>query len=416
MTRRLLVLRAVVQPRIVPAALALVVLLIVVGCTPQFSPDSTQAPSVATTASPAGSPTPAPSPSPSASPTLPPAAQPLAPAQPGADPLTTLAWVFTPVFWLMFNLLVLFDTLTGNIAIAIVLLTLVIRLVLVPIYRRQLVSQKQLQLIQPELQEITRRYKGDRQRQMQAQQDFYKERGIHPASGCLPLLLSLFLLLPMYQVIREGLTNYDPSGMSLIPLACDPAPIIETVDGNQVVTNPCLDPVAFGVDWSVAEVFASLPIPFLGVSLGLSFLAILSALLQLVASRMTLPSSRTGRPDDANTRTQRQMVLFLPFISIIYGAWLPAGLFLYWIVSTLFSVGQQYLIIGWGGMFPLLGWDPAFARDHSPRFPVAVPAPKQPTAKDATAAPSRPSPPPPRTPPSATIRSRGRSRRRGRRR
>ena len=66
-------------------------------------------------------------------------------------------------------------------------------------------------------------------------------------------------------------------------------------------------------------------------------------------------------------------MLFLPFISIFYGGFLPAGLFIYWIVSTLFSLIQQYLIIGWGGMFPLLGWDPAFARAHKPRFPVAIP-------------------------------------------
>ena len=74
--------------------------------------------------------------------------------------------------------------------------------------------------------------------------------------------------------------------------------------------------------------------------------------------------------DDQNTRIQRQMALLFPFISLTYGSLLPAGLFLYWIVSTLFTIVQQYLIIGWGGMFPLFGWNPGFARDHSPRFPV----------------------------------------------
>ncbi len=398
-------------------AISVVVIVALAACTPQFSPSTAPTTSVeassgsSASGAPTASPAPSPSPSPVASPTIPPAAIPLEPAQPGTNPISTLSWLFTPIFWALFNVLVIYDQLMGNIAIAIILLTLTMRLVLVPIYRRQLVSQKQLQLIQPEMREVMRRYKGDRQKQMQAQQEFYKERGVHPASGCLPLVLSLFLLLPMYQVISQGLTNYDPSAMSIIPLDCDPAPEIAIENGHEVVTNPCLNPVAFGVNWSVASTFAEVKIPIVGFTLGLSFLAIASALLQLVASRMTLPSSRDGAPMDPNTRTQRQMVIFLPLISIVYGGFLPAGLFLYWIFSTLFSIGQQYLIIGWGGMFPILGWDPPFARDHTPRFPVAVPAPKQPQDKDAADGTPRPNPPPRRTEPSATIRPRGRSRR-----
>jgi YidC/Oxa1 family membrane protein insertase len=309
--------------------------------------------------------------------------------------------------------MVAFDLLTSNIAVAIVLLTITVRVVLVPIYRRQLVSQKQMQLIQPELREIQRRHKGDRTKAMEAQQALYKERGVHPASGCLPLVLTLFLLFPMYQVISQGLTNYDISGMTFLPVQCDPAPVIETVNGQPTVINPCLDPFAFGINWSVPEVFLAIPIPIVNFTLGLSFLAILSAAVQLVASRMTLPSSRDGRMDDPNTRTQRQMVLFLPLISIIYGGLLPAGLFLYWIFSTIFSIIQQYLIIGWGGMFPLLGWDPEFARNHTPRFPVPHPTAKpRPNPDDPTARPVEPT----RTSaPDDTIRRRGRSSRRGRR-
>ena len=54
-------------------------------------------------------------------------------------------------------------------------------------------------------------------------------------------------------------------------------------------------------------------------------------------------------------------MLFLPLISVVYGGFLPAGLFIYWIVATIFPIVQQYLIVGWGSMFPLFGWTPAFA-------------------------------------------------------
>ena len=117
-----------------------------------------------------------------------------------------------------------------------------------------------------------------------------------------------------------------------------------------------------------AVTYLSLPI----LGFGISILAIVSALLQLVQSRMTLPP-RDPTNDDPNTRIQRQTMLFLPLISILYGGFLPAGLFIYWIDATIFSIVQQYLIVGWGGMFPLFGWTPAFAADHTPRFPVAMP-------------------------------------------
>jgi len=113
-------------------------------------------------------------------------------------------------------------------------------------------------------------------------------------------------------------------------------------------------------------------LPVLG--LGISVLALISAGLNVVQSRMALPPASQAS-DDPGSRAQRQTMLFIPLISIFYGGLLPAGLFIYWIVATVFSIVQQYLITGWGGMFPIFGWHPSWAADHTPRFPVAVPAP-----------------------------------------
>ena len=346
----------------------------------------------------------------------PPAGIPLTPAPLNPDPFSLLAWLFTPIFQVFFVTLVLLDRLTGNIAIAIILLTLLIKIVLIPIFRRQLVSTRRMQLIAPEVKEIQRRFKGDRAKIQQATAQLYKERGIS-AAGCLPVLLQMLLLIPLYSVFSQGLTNYDVQpmmdvfGIRILELGCDAAPIFGP---NATVLNPCLNPVAFGVNWGVPEVFLGSPGALFS---GLSFLAILSSLTQLVASRMTMPAASAS--DDQNARTQRQMAIFLPFISLIYGSILPAGLFLYWIGSTIFSIVQQYLIIGWGGMFPLFGWTPRFAVDHQPRFPVA--APTAPTAPSREAgAPSRTSPERSALDRSAsaqsTIRQRGRQGRRGRRR
>jgi YidC/Oxa1 family membrane protein insertase len=331
---------------------------------------------VACVGAPAGSPGASGAPTPTHNP----AAVPLAPAQP-TDPFNLLAWVFTPLFQVFFILLVLLDKATGNIAIAIVLMTLLLRIVLIPVFRRQTVSTKRTQLLAPELKEIQKRYKGDRLKAQEAQRQLYAERGISPLSGCLPAILQIFLLIPMYSVFSQGLQNFNPQamldvfGFRILDLQCSATPIIDEITKT---IRPCLDPVAFGVNWGVPEVIIGSPGALFS---GLSLLAVISALLQLITSRMALPIATPGMADDPNMRIQRQMAFLFPFISLTYGSILPAGLFLYWIVSTLFSIVQQYLILGWGGMFPLFGWTPGFAKDHTPRFPVVLPPPVDPATR-----------------------------------
>ena len=304
---------------------------------------------------------------------------PLTPAQP-TDPFHLISWAFTPIFQALFIILVfVYDVLRdagvpGAVGFAIIVLTLAVRVVVIPLVRRQLVSQRRMQMLQPEIREIQRRFKGDAMKSREAQQQLFRERGVNPFSGCLPLLLQLPLLFIVYAVIQNGITNYDPSemlkvfGVQVVPLECPAVP--ELVNG---IPKPCIDPIVpwlGNLDVSRPEILFTIP----GIEFGISGLAIVSALLQLVQSRMLL-APVDPENDDPNARIQRQTMLFLPLISVVYGGFLPAGLFIYWIVATVFSIVQQYLIVGWGGMFPFLGWHPAFARDHTPRFPVSVPPP-----------------------------------------
>ena len=308
---------------------------------------------------------------------------PLEPAVP-TEPLSLISWVFTPLFQVMLIiLLAVYQFLEnlgvpGAIAWAIVILTLIVRAILIPLYRKQLVSQRRMQLIQPELKEIQKRFKGDQVKSRLAQQELFKERGINPLAGCLPLLLQLPLLFIMYSVIQNGLTNQDPSamlnvfGVQVVDVRCT-----NVVNGVVDATRPCID--------AVVPILGNIALPqtfFAAFGFGLSFLAIISAALQLVQSRMMLPVADPAN-DDPNVRIQRQTMLFLPLISVVYGGFLPAGLFIYWIVATIFSIVQQYLIVGWGAMFPLFGWTPAFAVDHTPRYPVAMPPPPEPSKRAA---------------------------------
>jgi len=112
------------------------------------------------------------------------------------------------------------------------------------------------------------------------------------------------------------------------------------------------------------------------------------------------------------------MFLLLPAFSLIYGAILPAGLFIYWITTTVFSIVQQFLVNGYGGLFPLFGWTPGFAKDHQPRFPVTMPTPKpKPAPADGEDGPTQTTKRSTKESAAGTIRPvRRRSRRRGRRR
>ena len=384
--------------RVVPVLLLVLVAVVLVGC-------AGADPGASGAGSPLGSPSHQP---------------PLKPAPPGADPISFLAFIFTPIFQVMLIILIAVYAFLEGLGVpaaigwAIVVLTLVVRGVVIPLYRRQLVSQRRMQLLQPELKEIQRRFKGDSMKVRVAQQALMKERGVSPMAGCLPLLLQMPLLFVMYSVIQNGLTNQDPRamlnvfGFQVVDIECR-----NIVNGVVDAARPCIDtviPALGNLDVSRPSTFFDLNIA--GFVLGLSVLAILSALLQLVQSRMMLPVTKPS-DDDPNTKIQRQTMLFLPLISVLYGGFLPAGLFIYWITATVFSIAQQYLIVGWGGMFPLFGWTPGFAANHTPRFPVAMPPPPDPSKRAAILTDAEK-----KTTAASTIRprERGRQGRRGRRR
>jgi YidC/Oxa1 family membrane protein insertase len=368
-------------------------------------------------------------PPPTVAPSATPAPTPLVvrPAQPGADPVSILSWLFNPIFQAFLILMVGIHQFIGvDMGIAIILTTLIVRTALVPLMRRQMVSMRRIQAVAPEVREIQKRFKNDRMKATQATQELYKERGISQA-GCLVALLPLFLILPMYQVVSEGLRAADlveslkVFGVQVVPLTCPP-PVFTTLADGTMAFRPCIDST---IPW-LGGILASghqgiipfgFTIPLIGMT-GISLFALVYTALQLAASRMALPPHDPNTPLDQQARTQRALALWLPLITILYGNIIPVGVFLYLLVSTIYQIVQQFLTTGWGGMFPLFGRTPAFAVDHKPRFPVAVPTAPTSTSRPA-GAPARPNPERSAidraASANATIRQRGRQGRRGRR-
>ncbi|MBI2781028.1 MAG: membrane protein insertase YidC [Chloroflexi bacterium] len=392
---------------------------------PSAAPGSTVAPGATlapgATTGPSG-------PAATAAPTITPAPTPLIvkPAELKADPVSILAWLFNPIFQLFLILLVGIRGVVGDMGVAIIVTTLLVRTALVPLMRRQMVSMRRMQAIAPEVKEVQRRFKGDRAKIQQATMALYKERGVSQA-GCLTAMLPILLILPMYQVVREGLQAADlveslkVFGFQVVPLTCPPPTLVTAANGTQHFA-PCIDSTISWLGGIQASGFEGLiPLPFALplIGAGISVFALVYTVLQLVASRMALPPHNPDVALDQQAKTQRSLSLWLPLITILYGGAIPVGVFLYLIVSTLYQIVQQFLTTGWGGMFPLFGRTPAFAVDHSPRFPVAVPSAAASTSRPA-GAPARPNPEKSALDRSAsanaTIRHRGRQGRRGRRR
>jgi YidC/Oxa1 family membrane protein insertase len=409
----------------IAAGLLMAIALVLGACEPivqSASPGASVAPSESLGAGATPAPTAVPSATPQPTPLI------VSPATLKADPGSLLAWLFNPIFQAFLILMVGIKGLVGDMGLAIIVTTLIVRTALVPLMRRQMVSMRRMQAIAPEIKEIQRRFKSDKAKQQQATMALYKERGVSQA-GCLTALLPILLILPMYQVVREGLTAADLTeslkvfGFQVVPLSCPPPIPLHDAADRLIGFKPCIDStIAWlgGIHANGFEGFIPLPftIPIINMT-GISIFALFYTALQLVASRIALPPHDPNTPLDQNARTQRAFAIWLPLITVLYGNVIPVGVFIYLIVSTVYQIAQQFLTTGWGGMFPIFGRTPAFAVDHKPRFPVAVPTAPTSSARPA-GAPAQPNPERSSldraASANATIRQRGRQGRRGRRR
>jgi len=217
----------------------------------------------------------------------------------------------------LFNfLIVIYNYLPGHdFGLAIIILTLVIRFVLYPIAVKALHSQKALQSLQPKLQEIQKKYKDDKEQQAKETLEIYRKEKINPFSGLFLALVQIPILIALYQVFWHGLR---PEALN---------------DLYSFVANPGhINSMFFGL------VYLAQPNLLFAIGAGI---------LQFFQTKMLLPAKDPSKPKE-NTMTtmmQTQMVYFFPFITVIILLKLPAALGLYWIVSGIFSIVQQYFIL-----------------------------------------------------------------------
>ncbi len=233
------------------------------------------------------------------------------------------------IFQPLYNALIILYVIIPDIGAAIILLTIIIRLLLIPVSKKSIASQKRMQDIQPELKKIQKKYKHDRALQGKKVMEFYKEKKVNPTSGCMPMIIQLVFLIALYRVFIVGLGSDAPTEL-LYSFVKDPGQ---------------LNPIAFG--------FFDLSVPSIP-------LAIVAAALQFYQAKMMMrkqekekkkdkEKSKNKNKDetepDFSTMIQQQLVYMGPVITLIIGVQFAAGLILYWAITTIFMIVQQHFVL-----------------------------------------------------------------------
>ncbi|HEX9437545.1 MAG TPA: YidC/Oxa1 family membrane protein insertase [Candidatus Limnocylindria bacterium] len=247
------------------------------------------------------------------------------------------AWNFFLVHPLLSLLVGAYDVLFKDFGLAIVAVTVAIRLALYPLYVTQIRSQRAMSEVAPALNELKAKYGKDRQRMAEEQMKLYKERGVNPAMGCLPLLLQMPILFAMYAAFLQAPTF---TGGQLQDILWPFIPIPAGPDQH-------LDLTAHWLPWIQSCVQNGIPVSGLGCPDRLYVLPILAGVTQLIASLMAQPATMP-KNQDPQAKMMQSMVYYFPIITVVIAQGLPAGLAVYWVTTTLFQIVQQYFVTGWG--------------------------------------------------------------------
>lgn len=200
-----------------------------------------------------------------------------------------------------------------NFGLAIILVTVLIRCILYPFFHKSAKQQMVMQRIQPKIKKIQELHKNDKEKQAQALMDLYKEHGVNPFSSILLIILQLPIMIALYWVVRSGLTPGDLTGL------------------YSFIAQP--------------HAINSMFLGFIDLAKPSTILILLAAVAQYFQARLAIwrDPNNTGAPSPAE-KMARQMTFIGPLVTIFIFYSLPSAVGLYWLTTSLFSIGQQIII------------------------------------------------------------------------
>lgn len=227
--------------------------------------------------------------------------------------MSTIFAFFKVVLYVpLFNALIFISNFVPkhDLGVSIIILTIIIRSLFFPLSIKAQRSQRALNAINPHIQAIKEKHKNDQAAQGAAMMQLYKENNINPIAGCLPLLIQLPILIALYQVFIAGL---KPESFSML---------------YSFVSNPgAINPLSMG---------------FISIGARNIFLALLAGVLQFIQAKQSMAYMKAGGGSNPQmSALNAQMLYFFPVMIVVIGWNLQAGLILYWITTTAFSIGEQ---------------------------------------------------------------------------
>jgi YidC/Oxa1 family membrane protein insertase len=271
-----------------------------------------------------------------------------------------------------------------NYAAAIVILTVLIRLVLLPFGFKQIKSMQHMQALQPELKQLQKKYKNNKQKLQEEQMKLYREAGVNPLGGCLPLLLTLPFLFAMYSVIRPPLLApaTTPTGTAAYQVVNDHLPQDSTLFYN-VLTHQDLNLAGINLQCSLATSGTQAvlkdtkgqPLPAGAPILGTNgqpvdnavtqptldcgtkkfpdaIPYVLLLVLMLISAVFMQRQMTKANPQSAQTGPQAALMKYMPLIYVVWGWAFPAGLILYWTTANGIQIAQQTVMLRAGHIGP----------------------------------------------------------------
>ncbi len=261
-----------------------------------------------------------------------------------------------------------FYSLIPNYGLAIILLTLAVRTLLLPLSIKQTKSMRETQRIQPEIKKLQAKYKGDRQKLNEEMMALYKEHGVNPFGGCLPMVLQLPVMIGLFYVIRSPLRylgfmipekDGEPIAAVLPPsewVLQDRTGIMETLQNSRLAealhdhaltVNQWL---GIRLDCAASNALNNQDPILLGESCGGGVVSALPYLILILLMGLTtwyqqrqMQASSTASGPQA--QQQQLMAKILPIMLVVFAFGFPSGVVLYWITTNLWTIGQQAVMM-----------------------------------------------------------------------
>lgn len=255
-------------------------------------------------------------------------------------------WIGTGVSWVLVQFHSLFtffgmDPASGwTWTFSIVGLVIVIRILLIPLFVKQIKAQRNLQIIQPKIKEIQKKYAGDRERQSQEMMKVYKETGTNPLASCLPILLQAPIFFALFRVLQGiAMYNTDDPGYT--------APGVFAWDQYASLLPQAHEASIFGVPlygyfMGADEVAADGFDPLNTRVLSLILIILMTATTFLTQRQLIVKNSA---PDNPMVKQQKILLYVFPVIFAVGGINFPIGVLIYWLTTNLWTMAQQFYVI-----------------------------------------------------------------------